>query len=259
MESLDETEILGSNQSPLNLNKLTNKLTMIKLTTILFKNVKFPVAENVLMKRQATTLPVHLHEVMIGALLGDAGVYRTTKSLKSNSRLEFSFGQHREEFASWMYELFEDYAQTQVKPIMVNAVTGGPKVYKSFRFKTLSLPVFNYYRDLFYQLDVESGRYIKCIPDNIESLLTPLAMATFVMGDGNYQPTENTVRIYTNAFTHADVQRLAKAMTNRFGIVIGIRHDRKGQYILSIGSNDVVKFRELVTPYMQSSMLYRIQ
>lgn len=231
----------------------------MKITTTLFKYVKTTVAVDVLLKRQASMLPKHLHEIMIGALLGDAGVYRTTKSLKSNSRLEFSFGQDREEFASCMTELFGDYAQTKVKPVTFNAVTGGPKVYKSYRFKTLSLPVFNYYRDLFYQLDETSGRYIKCIPDNIESLLTPVAMATFVMGDGNYQPVANTVRIYTNGFTHDDVKRLALAMTSRYGIYVGVRHDRKGQYILAIGAKDVAKFREIVTPHMQDSMLHRIQ
>jgi len=71
----------------------------MKHTLILFSNIALPVTNTVLALRKAITLPVHLHNLMIGLLLGDAGVYRTTKSLTSNSRLEFSFGQHRIIFA----------------------------------------------------------------------------------------------------------------------------------------------------------------
>lgn len=71
----------------------------MKQTIILLSNIKLPISSIVMGLRQGTSLPVPLHNLMIGLLLGDAGVYRTTKSLTSNSRLEFSFGQHRILFA----------------------------------------------------------------------------------------------------------------------------------------------------------------
>ena len=118
--------------------------------------------------------------------------------------------------------------------------------------------MFNYYRDLFYHLDETTGKYIKCVPNNIEELITPAAMATFVMGDGNFQPNENTIRIYTNGFTKEDITKLAQAITNRYGIYVGVRHDRKNQYILAIGTKDIDKFRAIVLPHMEKSMLHRI-
>lgn len=78
------------------------------------------------------------------------------------------------------------------------------------------------------------------------------------MGDGNYQPNANTIRIYTNGFTHADVVLLAEAIKLKYGINVGVRHDRKQQYILAIGSLEIEKFRILVLPYMEPSMLHRI-
>ena len=72
----------------------------MKATQSLFVYIKLPVTAAIALIRKASTLPMHQHAVMIGALLGDAGCYRTTKSLNSNSRLEFSFGQHRLEFAT---------------------------------------------------------------------------------------------------------------------------------------------------------------
>lgn len=49
--------------------------------------------------RKLTSLPLALHQAVIGMLLGDAGCYRTSKSPTSNSRLEFSFGKDRLAFA----------------------------------------------------------------------------------------------------------------------------------------------------------------
>ena len=78
------------------------------------------------------------------------------------------------------------------------------------------------------------------------------------MGDGNFQPEVNTIRIYTNGFTHKDCIRLAEAIQHKFGIYVGVRHDRKGQYILAIGSLEIDKFRKLVLPFMEPSRLPRI-
>jgi len=154
--------------------------------------------------------------------------------------------------------MFEAYIQTSLKDLYVSSVAGGDKVHKSFRLKTLSLPLFNFYRDLFYLWDEQLSKFVKVIPSNIFDLLSPAALAAFVMGDGNYQPNANTIRIYTNGFTHADVVLLAKAITLKYGINVGVRHDRKQQYILAIGSLEIEKFRTLVLPYMEPSMLHRI-
>lgn len=230
----------------------------MKHTFIILSNIKLPISSAVMVLRQGLSLPLPLHNLVIGLLLGDAGVYRTTKSPTSNSRLEFSFGQHRILFAKWIESMFEAYIQTSLKHLYVSSVSGGDKVHKSFRLKTLSLPLFNFYRDLFYVWDEALGKFVKIIPSNIIDLLSPAALAAFVMGDGNYQPDANTIRIYTNGFTHADVILLAEGITMKYGIIVGVRHDRKQQYILAIGSLQIDKFRSLVLPYMEPSMLHRI-
>ena len=52
------------------------------------------------------------------------------------------------------------------------------KIYTPIKFKTLSLPCFNIYRNLFYDLNG-----IKIIPKNIEQLLTSVALAYWIMDD----------------------------------------------------------------------------
>lgn len=141
---------------------------------------------------------------------------------------------------------------------MVNTVRGGPKIFRSFRLKTLSLPVFNYYRHLFYILNPITGKFVKSVPSNILDLLSPVVLAHLIMGDGNFQLDSKTVRIYTNGFTKADNDRLASAINAKFGIVVNVKPDRRNQYILKIGPAELSKLQQLVSSHMHSSMLYRI-
>ena len=39
---------------------------------------------------------------------------------------------------------------------------------------------------------------------------------------------------------------------------VGVLHDRKDQWILTIGAKQLEKLRKLVKPYFHSSLLYRI-
>ena len=54
---------------------------------------------------------------------------------------------------------------------MYNKKTG--KYYDTARFKTGMMPIFVYYHDMFYYYDEVAQRYIKRLPENIDSLMTP--------------------------------------------------------------------------------------
>ena len=54
--------------------------------------------------------------------------------------------------------------------------------YSSVNFATLSLPCFNYYKNLFYISD-----NLKIVPSNILDLLTPRGLAYCLMVDGSLQ------------------------------------------------------------------------
>ena len=47
-------------------------------------------------------------------------------------------------------DLFKDFIKTPVKTIEIKSQSK-TKTYTNFRLKTVSLPVFNYYFDLFYE------------------------------------------------------------------------------------------------------------
>jgi LAGLIDADG DNA endonuclease family len=90
----------------------------------------------------------NLHDILIGLILGDGHLYKT--SLTSNTRFELSFGKDRELFANWIGDLFKDYSKTGITKSNIKMKS---LFSYNFRFKTKSLPIFNYYHNLFYKAD----------------------------------------------------------------------------------------------------------
>jgi hypothetical protein len=171
-----------------------------------------------------TSISKFLNSVLIGIMLGDGGIYRT--SLKSNSRLEISFGQKYQSFAESLGTLFKDYMSNPVKALEIKVKD---KTYTNFRLKTRSLPLFNQYHDMFYVFNSDFNKFVKIIPENILELIDPIALSYLIMTDGNFDKGRNRVRIYTNSYNKEEVQNLANAINTKFGIYVGVLHDRNDQ------------------------------
>ena len=199
------------------------------------------------------TLPENLHFTLIGIMLGDGHISRS--SLTSNSRFEMSFGSNYKQFAESIGELFKDFLNIPVKTVQIK---GKNKVYINYRLKTISLPVFNQYYDMFYEYNIEKSKYVKIIPKNISDLLNSVVLAYLIMTDGNFDKSRKRVRIYTNSYIKEDVERLANAISIKLGIYAGVLHDRKDQWIITIGSKQLPLLREIVSSHFEPSMLYRI-
>lgn len=174
--------------------------------------------------KNISTLPKFLDKVLIGIMLGDGGIYRTSET--SNSRFEMSLGTGYKQFAESLGILFKEYMTTSVKTVEVK---GKNKVYINYRLKTISLPIFNKYHEMFYIFNNEKNKYEKIIPKNISELLDPVVLAYLIMTDGNYDKSRKRVRIYTNSYTKEEVQNLANAINTNLNIYVGVLHDRKNQ------------------------------
>lgn len=196
----------------------------------------------------------NLNSILIGIMLGDGYIYRSSST--SNCRFEMSFGYKYKEFAESIGEYFKEYIIGI--PIKTLKIKGKNKNYINFRLKTKSLPVFNWYYDMFYQFNPEKNKFVKIIPKNIEINLNPIILAYLIMTDGNIDKNRNRVRIYTNSYKKEEVQILANAIYNKLGIYAGIFYDRKDQWIITIGAKQLLLLREITLPYFESSMLYRI-
>ena len=169
-------------------------------------------------------LPENLHSILIGLMLGDAGIYKS--SMKSNSRLEMSFGTKYKQYAEKIENLFIDYINNPIKQVEIKA---NDKIYINYRLKTKTLPLFNIYHDLFYIFNYDTNKFVKIVPNDIENLMNPIVLAYLIMSDGNYDKLRKRVRIYTNSYSKQDVEKLGKSINENLGIYVGILHDRKNQ------------------------------
>ena len=200
-----------------------------------------------------TNLPQELNSILIGIMLSDGGLYRSSPT--ANVRFEMSFGEKYKSLAFHIGELFKDYMSNPVKPVEIE---GKNKVYINYRLKTKTLPVFNSYYEMFYKFNHLTNKYVKIVPDNILDLMDPIVLAYLIQGDGNFDKSRNRVRIYTNSYQKLEVENLALAIKTKLNIYTAPLHDRKDQWILTIGANNLDLLRKIVIPYFHPTMYYRL-
>jgi hypothetical protein len=143
--------------------------------------------------------------------LGDAHIQK--RFLKGNSRLMFGQSSSKLQHLNYfnhVYDLFKPFLSEDFKvkeKIFTNKKTA--KNYSSVNFITLSLPCFNKYRKLFYNLE-----NIKIVPSNIENLLTPRGLAYWIMDDGSLH--NQGLHLNTYSFTINEVLLLKKTIETMF-------------------------------------------
>nr|YP_010218785.1 hypothetical protein LK370_mgp038 [Morchella brunnea]UBU98592.1 hypothetical protein [Morchella brunnea] len=124
----------------------------------------------------------------------------------------------------------------------------GTRVY-DLLFYTRSLPCITELYNLFYV----NG--IKIIPHNIYELLTPVALAHWVMGDGSKKKYGLT--LCSNSYSIPDVVLLMNVLMIKYGLVCTLHLD-KGKPTIYIAAKSMKSLRTIVAPHMVPSMQYKI-
>jgi hypothetical protein len=227
---------------------------MNKTTMLRFLNSLDKLEGNKKEYRSKSKLPLYLNDVLIGLLLSDGHLERT--SLTSAVRLSVSFGAKHSPYLHHLYDLFEPYTNTGPASISVNNKKTNTS-HEVIKFKTVSLPQFIDYHQLFYVLNSQ-GKLIKVVPHNMVELMSPIVLAHLIMGDGNLKLPDEIIRIYTNSFTKEEVELLALAITKKLNILSKVAHDRNGQYMITISKSQLPLVRELTKAYVHPSMCYKL-
>ena len=199
--------------------------------------------------KPGTRIGPHNHDVisvLVGSLLGDGHAER----LQSGG-VRFRFRQqvkHRE-YIFWLHEFFNKRGYcTNNLPVLFEQKYGD-KIYQAYRFGTYGFASLMWLYNLFY-----THSKIKIVPKNIADLLTPLALAIWIMGDGTWKPG---VRIATNCFTKEEVELLALALETKFNLKCTL-HKNNNKYQLYIKQESLPLLKKLVWPYMVPSMFYKL-
>ena len=205
--------------------------------------------------RTKITIESPLNEIMIGLLLGDGHIQK--RSINGNSR--FIYGQsslrlHHLNYFNHVFELFKPYLSKDFNPKKRSFTDKrSNKKYSSVQFATLSLPCFNYYKDLFY-----NSNYLKIVPSNIQNLLSPRGLAYWIMDDGSLQ--NKGLHLNTYGFTSQDVLILKYTLENMFGertLKCSIHKHKKGERIY-IWEESMGVVRHNISQFMHSNMLYKL-
>ena len=117
-------------------------------------------------------------------------------------------------------------------------------------FYTRQLPCFGELRSLFYI------NKVKIVPENIYNILTPVALAHLVMGDGI--ALERGLIISTDSYKIVDVVRIMNVLIIRYNIDCRLRFHTPTQPRIYIREHSMLILRGLVKPYMTESMFYKI-
>ena len=191
--------------------------------------------------------------VIIGSLLGKSIINtkprdgtRIVLRLKSNM-----------EYVQWIYNFFfaRGYC-SNLEPRMYKRVLknkgSDDKTHYGYEFNTYTFRSFNWIHKMFYKKGV---KYINV--DLVPKYITPLALAIWISDDGGW--AKPGVRIATNSFNLKEVEFLVKVLQSKFGLDCTIQTLKpSGNCNIYIKGSSVPKLRELILPYLHTSMHYKL-
>ena len=183
--------------------------------------------------------------IVVGKILGDG----TLEKNGNYSRLRVCQCDKQKDYVYWLYEELKPFVTSKIRLVK-------PKSYRNamdqFRFDTYSLPIFEEYRNTFY----ESKK--KIIPSSIDELISdPITLAVWYMDDG-YKRTDNSgLYLCTSSFTNDENSILKNCLYKNFEIDSNI-HFAGGYARLHIPSRSVLQFCNLISQYLVKSMFYKI-
>lgn len=199
--------------------------------------------------RKDIELTPEAYDALTGIMLSDGHIQ--LRSSTSNGRLHFSQSGKPEkaEYFNLVWSLFKCYCTVNLKPAVATFSTKG-KEYTRISFTTMQLPCFTVLRHLWY-----NSEGIKVVPENIEQLLTGVALAHWIMGDGSRQNKGLHLSVYN--FSQKDVTLLRDAILTNFKVTTTIHSTVTGPRIY-VSAAQMPLIHRAVLPYMVPSMYYKL-
>lgn len=179
-------------------------------------------------------------------LLSD-GWLSFASSTHKNARLGFKQSLSHSEYVWFVFNLLSHYCS--INPSLTSGIRAGKPVY-GLQFSTRALPCFSTLHSIFY---VDG---VKIVPQNIYNLLTPVALAHLIMGDGSAQ--RHGLIICTDSYTIPEVVRLINVLMIRYRLECALRLHITTYPRIYIRQGSMAKLQAIVGSYMLSSMLYKI-
>lgn len=244
-----------------NVLKTTRNTVTLYLDSKKIFNNKWVFSSIELSKEQLSKylIPSRVWEVITGELLGDGHIsYDPVNKTLINGRSEFTFAAKILHYVNYLkFNVLAPICTSSSPTPWSNPKLDG-KEPTQYWFSTKRLPaITNLYLSWYKEID---GKFIKILPFNIEELLTPIALAHLIMGDGYF--TNGSVKICTDNFTKEEVLRLIEILYVKYDIKASInqRTNPGGaiKWRIRISKLSMDKLISLVRPYFIPEMLYKL-
>jgi hypothetical protein len=183
-------------------------------------------------ERAMVRLPSFQYGVIIGLLLSDAWLLLQPNQRSINSHLHFKQSLDKSKYVWFVFSILAHYCSSC--PFLVTGVRLGVRNY-AIEFFTRAYPCFTEIHSLFYKDS------IKVIPQNIFELLTPVALAHWIMGDGVARPYG--LQLCTDSYSLSDVVRLMNVLIIRYGLICTLHKKRENHYRIYISSKSMPGLR----------------
>jgi len=197
-------------------------------------------------QREMIKLTPYLLGVVVGLLLSDGWLYHSNSSSK-NATLGFKQSVSHFHYFWFTFSLLSHYCSTF--PYFTTGARKGVKT-TSVTFITRALPCFTELHPLYY------GNKVKGIPANIYELLTPVALAHWIMGDGSVK--SKGLLLCTDSNTIQDVVRLMNVLTIRYDLKCTLHNSNPGQHRIYISRKSMPKLISIVKAHMAPCMLFKL-
>ena len=184
--------------------------------------------------------------VIIGLILSDGRLTFSSKKSK-NAILEFKQSLAHFQYVWFVFNILSHYCSSS--PYVTTGIRAGNRFY-GLKFFTRSMPCLTELHSLFFL------NKVKIIPDNIYDLLTSVALAHLIMGDG--QVASNGLRICTDAYSSSDIVKLINVLMIKYRLVCTI-HVSYGRQRIYISAKSINLLASIIKPYMFKSMYYKIK
>jgi len=229
-----------------NRRKYSTTKTSVNNLVVWGTNLQSTVGERFSRKQLATVrLTPYTKGVIVGLILSDGWLIISNSK---NARLGFSQSGSHSEYFWFVFSLLSHYCSSY--PTLRNRSRLGKQTI-ALQFLTRLMPCLTELHTLFYP------NKVKVIPSNIYDLLTPVALAHLIMGDGGFK--SKGIYICTDSYSIQDVVRLMNALILRYDLKCTLhKASNSCGYRIYISRNSVWKVKEIVKPYLVPSMYYKL-
>jgi ubiquinol-cytochrome c reductase cytochrome b subunit len=196
------------------------------------------------------TLTSVQQDIVVGTLLGNATMERAHENHNARLIMDQTFPTHAG-YLTTLYVHLINLVKTCPRVIIRKPDIRIGNTYSSMVFKTMALPCLTVFHKLFYV----NGR--KVVPDNIWHLLTPRALAYWIMDDGG-KGSYNEMILHTRSFTLQEVKLLQSVLQEKYQLRTRLVEKTPGQWVIVIPVKQVHPLKDIVAPYMSRDMLYKL-